>query len=80
MRRLHSRNSKGALRHFRSHSPDYREYKTLPSFGPPSDHAIRATEDKYEVVVPVDAMVSIDTFVQLFLPQAFCVIANVHHS
>jgi hypothetical protein len=30
--------------------------------------------------VPVDAMVSIDTFVQLFRLQAFCVIANVHHA
>jgi hypothetical protein len=30
--------------------------------------------------VPVDAMVSIDTFVQLFRLQTFCVIADVHHA
>lgn len=30
--------------------------------------------------VPVDATVSIDTFVQLLRLQAFCVIANVHHA
>jgi hypothetical protein len=39
-----------------------------------------ATEDKYKVVVPVDAMVSIDTFVQLFRLQAFCVTADAHHA
>jgi hypothetical protein len=38
-----------------------------------------ATEDKREVVVPRDAMVSIDTLVRLFRMQAFCVIASVHH-
>ena len=31
-------------------------------------------------LVPVDAMVPIDTFVQLFRLQAFCVIADVHHA
>jgi hypothetical protein len=33
-----------------------------------------AAEDKCEVVVPVDAMASIDTFVQLFRLRAFCLI------
>jgi hypothetical protein len=31
-----------------------------------------AAEDKCEVVAPVNAMVPIDTFVQLFRLQAFC--------
>ena len=30
--------------------------------------------------IPVDAMVSIDTFVQLFRLASFCVIASVQHA
>lgn len=38
------------------------------------------TEDEYEIVVPISAIVSIDTFVQLFCRQAFCLIKGMHHA
>ena len=63
MQWLHSRNSKA--------------HKTLPLL---FWHRIKpsvATEDKCEVVVPVNAMVSVDTFVQLFRLLVFCLIENV---
>jgi hypothetical protein len=80
MRRLHSGNLKALLGIFRAIRQTYREHKPLPSFGPRSNLLSIATEGKYEVVVPVDAMVAIDTFVQLFRLKAFCVTDSVHHA